>query len=341
MGLTRSDISFDLPVELIAQHPAPERSGSRLLLVEREARRLSDCMFRSLPDLLSPGDLLVFNDTRVTRARLRGRRRDTGGLAEILLLERISGDTWSVMLKPARRCRPGAVLDLQGGLEGTVVEVTGPGRAKVSFRAAGDLENALDAAGEVPLPPYIRREAAPEDSERYQTVYADRPGAVAAPTAGLHFDSGILSRLRERGIETTMLTLHVGPGTFEPLRHDELDRNSLEPERYEIGEACAKAVSTALSEDRRVIAVGTTSARVLETAGRGIAPSEGRTSLFIRPPCSFGVVAGLVTNFHLPGSSLLCLVSALMGLDFMHEAYSHAIGAGYRFYSYGDAMLIL
>ncbi len=341
MGLTRSDISFDLPVELIAQHPVPERSGSRLLLVEREARRLSDCMFRSLPDLLSPGDLLVFNDTRVTRARLRGRRRDTGGLAEILLLERIPGDAWLVMLKPGRRCRPGAVLDFQGGLEGTVVEVTGPGRARVSFRAAGDLENVMDAAGEVPLPPYIRREAAPEDSERYQTVYAGRPGAVAAPTAGLHFDSGILSRLRERGIEATMLTLHVGPGTFEPLRHDELDRNSLEPERYEIGEACAKAVSTALSEDRRVIAVGTTSARVLETAGRGIAPSEGRTSLFIRPPCSFGVVAGLVTNFHLPGSSLLCLVSALMGLDFMHEAYSHAIGAGYRFYSYGDAMLIL
>lgn len=341
MGLTRSDISFDLPEELIAQHPAPERSGSRLLRVERGSGSISDCMFRSLPDLLSPGDLLVFNDTRVTRARLRGRRRSTGGLAEILLLERISEDTWAVMLKPSRRCRPGALLDLQGGREGTVVDVTGPGRATVSFRAEGDLGKAIQDAGEVPLPPYIRRETAPEDSDRYQTVYADRPGAVAAPTAGLHFDSGILSRLRDRGIDTAMLTLHVGPGTFEPLRYDDIDSNSLEPERYVIGEGCAKAVSTALAEGRRVIAVGTTSARVLETAGRGIAPSEGRTSLFIRPPYRFEVVGGLLTNFHLPGSSLLCLVSALMGLSFMHEAYSHAIGAGYRFYSYGDAMLIL
>lgn len=341
MGLTRSDIWFDLPEELIAQHPSPQRSGSRLLRVDREDRRLTDCMFRSLPDLLAPGDLLVFNDTRVTKARLRGRRRDTGGLAEILLLERIPGDAWLVMLKPGRRCRPGAVLDLQGGIEATVMEVTGPGRAKISLKAAGELENALQAAGEVPLPPYIRREAAPEDSERYQTVYADRPGAVAAPTAGLHFDSGILTRLGDRGIGTAMLTLHVGPGTFEPLRHDELDRNTLEPERYVIGEACAAAVSDALAEGRRIIAVGTTSARVLETAGRGITPSEGRTSLFIRPPYRFEVVSGLLTNFHLPGSSLLCLVSALTGLPFMHEAYSHAIGAGYRFYSYGDAMLIL
>jgi len=294
----------------------------------------------------------VFNDTRVTKARLRGRRRDTGGLAEILLLERIPGDAWLVMLKPGRRCRPGAVLDLQGGIEATVMEVTGPGRAKISLKAAGELENALQAAGEVPLPPYIRREAAPEDSERYQTVYADRPGAVAAPTAGLHFDSGILTRLGDRGIGTAMLTLHVGPGTFEPLRHDELDRNTLEPERYVIGEACAAAVSDALAEGRRIIAVGTTSVRTLESM-----PSEGldRTSpsaasgmplawdtdILIAPGHAFRAVDGLLTNFHLPRSTLLALVAALIGLDEVRRLYAIATRERYRFYSYGDAMLLV
>ncbi len=341
MGLTRKDIWFDLPEELIAQHPAPERTGSRILAADREGRRLSGHHFSDLPGLLREGDLLVFNDTRVTKVRLRGSRLGTGGLAEVLLLERLSAVSWRVLLKPSRRCRVGAVIEFGEGLSGTVREVPAPGRAVVEFSSEGSLEQALDMAGEVPLPPYIRRNPAPYDLERYQTVYAASDGAVAAPTAGLHFDEAILAELEAAGISTARLTLHVGPGTFEPLRHDELDRNELEAERFVIGPECAGAVSNALSEGRRIIAVGTTSSRVLETAGRDIEPSTGSTSLFIRPPYDFAVVGGLLTNFHLPGSSLLCLVSAFMGLDFMHEAYGRAIAEGYRFYSYGDAMLIL
>ncbi len=343
MGLTRADITYQLPEELIAQEPAPERSASRLMVVRRSDRSIRHAVFRDLPEFLSKGDLLVLNDTRVVPARLRGSRSDTGSPVEMLLLERLGGSRWLAMIKPSRRIRSGAAMDLRGRLRAAVVERTAPGRAVVELRAeSGDIEEAIRAAGETPLPPYIRRPVRPSDEERYQTVYAASPGAVAAPTAGLHFDAPLFAELGRRGVGTAMLTLHVGPGTFEPLRSDDLDTNALEPERYEIGPECCRLLERTRNSGGRIIAVGTTTTRVLESLGPGEArPSAGTTSLFIRPPFEFRRIDALVTNFHLPGSSLLCLVAAFMGLDLMHGAYRTAVAEGYRFYSYGDAMLIL
>ncbi|NLP05517.1 tRNA preQ1(34) S-adenosylmethionine ribosyltransferase-isomerase QueA [Candidatus Fermentibacteria bacterium] len=343
MSLTRADITYRLPEELIAQEPAPERSASRLMVVRRSDGTIRHAVFRDLPEFLSEGDLLVLNDTRVVPARLRGSRTDTGSPVEILLLENLGGARWRAMIKPSRRIRSGATMDLSGGLHAAVTEKSAPGRAVIELSAeSGDLEGTIRAAGETPLPPYIRRPARPSDTDRYQTVYASRPGAVAAPTAGLHFDESLFVELACRGIGTAMLTLHVGPGTFEPLRCDDLEMNTLEPERYEIGPECCRLLERTRSSGGRVIAVGTTTTRVLEALGTGEAqPSAGTTSLFIRPPFEFRRVDALVTNFHLPGSSLLCLVAAFMGLDLMHEAYGTAVAERYRFYSYGDAMLIL
>lgn len=343
MGLTRADITYRLPDELIAQEPAPERSASRLMVVMRSDRSIRHAFFRDLPEFLSAGDLLVLNDTRVVPARLRGSRSDTGSPVEILLLENLGGSRWRAMIKPSRRIRSGAAMDLRGGLHASVIEKCAPGRAVIELSAeSGDLEGAIRSSGEMPLPPYIRRPLRPSDAERYQTVYASRPGAVAAPTAGLHFDEPLFAELRRRGMDTAMLTLHVGPGTFEPLRNDDLDMNSLEPESYEIGPECCRLLERTRSSGGRVTAVGTTTTRVLEALGPGEArPSSGKTSLFIRPPFEFQRVDALVTNFHLPGSSLLCLVAAFMGLDLMHRAYETAVAERYRFYSYGDAMLIL
>jgi S-adenosylmethionine:tRNA ribosyltransferase-isomerase len=341
-ALTRSDIWYDLPGDLIAQQPLPCRSDSRLLVADRASGTLRHCVFRDLPSLLSRGDLLVFNDTRVIRARLRGTRAGTGGAVEVLLLERLGQGVWKALLKPGRRVRQGILMDFGRGLTGEVREVLPPGRAVIAFHAPDDdPDRFLEAVGEVPLPPYIQRAPEQRDMESYQTVFARHPGAVAAPTAGLHFDPALLEAVAAAGIATASLTLHVGPGTFEPLRHDEIDRNELEPERYVFPQGCSLAVEAAKSAAARVVAVGSTSARVLETAGRGGGAAEGRTSIFIRPPYVFQVVDALVTNLHLPGSSLLCLVASFMGMEFMKQAYDSALGERYRFYSYGDAMLIL
>jgi len=340
--LTRADIWFDLPPGLIAQHPLPSRADSRLMLVERSTGGIRHCTFRELPSLLLTGDLLVFNDTKVIRARLRGSRAGTGGAVELLLVERQGPGRWKVLAKPGRRARAGLRFEFGSGLAGEVLEVPSPGRAVVAFSSPGrDPEEALAAAGEVPLPPYIRRDPVPGDDERYQTIYARSPGAVAAPTAGLHFDRETLSSLEARGVSTASLTLHVGPGTFQPLRHDDIDMNELEAERFEFPAQCAEAVASARRAGGRIVAVGTTSARVLETVGPGAAESAGLTSLFIRPPYRFGAVDALLTNFHLPGSSLMCLVAAFAGLDLTMRAYECAITERYRFYSFGDAMLIL
>jgi S-adenosylmethionine:tRNA ribosyltransferase-isomerase len=345
--LTRKDLRYDLPRKLIAQSPAQKRSGSRLLLLDR-TDGLFDHRFPDLPGLLEPGDLLVMNDTRVFPARLRGQRADTGGRVEVFLLERLEEGRWRALIRPGRQCRRGVRLELPGELSAEVEEPLGRGRALLRFRSEGDdVEGRLREAGEVPLPPYINRRPSPNDADRYQTVYAARPGAVAAPTAGLHFDREVMDALDKRGVRRAFLTLHVGPGTFQPLREERLEENALEAERYSVPADTIEAVLSTRRSGGRVVAVGTTSTRVLETlAQRGWPAGEagelsGETGLFIYPPFEFRAVDALLTNFHLPESSLLGLVAAFAGLERTMSAYRHAVAERYRFYSYGDAMLIV
>jgi S-adenosylmethionine:tRNA ribosyltransferase-isomerase len=344
MSITRSDLDYELPEELIAQEPASRRSGSRLLVLDRQDG-LADRRFTDLPGLLEPGDLLVMNDTRVFPARLRGIRSDTGGRVEVFLLESRDECTWRAMIRPGRQSRKGIELELADGLSAEVLEPLGRGRAVVRLTSDGaPLREALRRSGEVPLPPYIHRRPVGADASRYQTVYARHSGAVAAPTAGLHFDREVLAALEERGVRTTFLTLHVGPGTFQPLREERLQDNVLDPERYTVPASTVRAVSEARRRGSRVVAVGTTTTRVLETlALRGWPQddAEGETDLFIYPPFDFLAVDALLTNFHLPRSSLMGLVAAFAGLDRVRDAYAHAVEESYRFYSYGDAMLIL
>jgi S-adenosylmethionine:tRNA ribosyltransferase-isomerase len=340
---SRSDLMYDLPPGLIAQEPLDTRSDSRLLVARRGPEILEERTFRDLPSLLDPGDLLVMNDTKIFRARLRGVKRATGGKVELFLLSSTDEDRWKVLVRPSKRVRAGTALDFPGGLEAVVEEMLGGGRASVAFSSAGgDTAELIRVAGEVPLPPYIRRTPDELDAERYQTVYASVTGAVAAPTAGLHFDEEVLEGLAGRGVATGMITLHVGPGTFLPLRFDELGRNRLDPEWYRVPAETAGKIMATRRRGGRIIAVGTTSVRVLESIDpEADVTQEGETDLFIYPPWEFGQVDGMVTNFHLPGSSLLALVAAFMGTGFMKRAYGMAVDSGFRFYSYGDAMLIV
>jgi S-adenosylmethionine:tRNA ribosyltransferase-isomerase len=334
-----SDFNFDLPSELIAQVPAPERSGSRLLRVSGTG--LLDLSFGALPELLVPGDLLVFNDTRVVRSRIVGRKH-SGGRVE-LMLERIVApcEAW-MQLRASHPPGVGATIELPGGASATVCE-----RDERFFRLRFDLPTTLAAYleqhGAVPLPPYIARAPEPADAERYQTVYARHPGAVAAPTAGLHFDQPLLAALRARQVGFAYVTLHVGAGTFLPVESDDLSQHRMHSERFSIPPATLSAIDETRSRGRAVVAVGTTSLRALEAAAAGNAADEGdesETSLFITPGFRFRVVDRLLTNFHLPRSTLLMLVSAFAGYDAIRAAYAHAIAARYRFFSYGDAMLL-
>ena len=334
-----SDFDFDLPSELIAQVPAPERSGSRLLHVA--GARLVDLAFGALPELLVPGDLLVFNDTRVVRSRIVGRKH-SGGRVE-LMLERIVApcEAW-MQLRASHAPRVGATIELPGGASATVCE-----RDERFFRLRFDvpttLADYLEQHGAVPLPPYIARAPEPADAERYQTVYARHPGAVAAPTAGLHFDQALLAALRTRKIRFAYVTLHVGAGTFLPVETDDLSQHRMHSERFGIPRGTLAAIDETRSRGRAVVAVGTTSLRALEAAAAGDAVDEGgesETSLFITPGFRFRVVDRLLTNFHLPRSTLLMLVSAFAGYDAIRAAYVHAIAARYRFFNYGDAMLL-
>jgi len=345
---------FDLPPELVAQAPLAERDASRLLVLHRPSGALEHRTFSDLPLLLRRGDLLVTNRSRVFPARLLG-RREGGGAAEILLVRRHAPDVWEALVRPARRLRPGAVVDIGPGLRariegpGAVVppgaETATPSPLRRVRLLLDELspEAALERHGHVPLPPYIRRADAPSDRERYQTVYAREPGSVAAPTAGLHFTPALLEHLRERGIERAELVLHVGPGTFRPVEAQDVREHRVDPERYTIPEDTAAAVDRARAEGRRVVAVGTTASRALESAlgpGGRLRSGNGETSLVIVPGFPFRVVNALVTNFHLPRSSLLLLVSAFGGRERVLAAYAEAVRHRYRFYSYGDAMLV-
>ena len=332
-----SDFEYDLPPELIAQTPATSRSASRLLHVAGE--RLDDRVFSDLAELLVPGDLLVFNDTRVIRSRLKG-RKPSGGEVE-LLLERIVAPTEAWMqLAASHLPRPGGSVLLEGGAQATVLERDG---RFFRLRLDADVPVAvyLERHGEVPLPPYIKRAPQAADSERYQTVYARHPGAVAAPTAGLHFDPPLLERLRDRGVASAYVTLHVGAGTFEPVTLEDLAQHRMHSERFEVPRATVAAVDRARAAGCSIIAVGTTSLRALESAATsgGLRAGAAETELFVTPGFRFRVVDRLLTNFHLPRSTLLMLVSAFAGFDHIRTAYAHAIRERYRFFSYGDAML--
>jgi len=338
--MRRDDFNYTLPAELIAQAPLAERSASRLLSLDGASGRKHDGHFTDLPDLLRPGDLLVFNDTRVIPARVFG-HKSSGGRVELLIERRLGMRRLLALIRSSKSPKTGAKLYLDGDVEARVV-----GRRDDLFEL--ELESGVDAtvwleqAGHMPLPPYIERPDTAADRERYQTVFADRPGAVAAPTAGLHFDQALLDRLAAVGIGRARVTLHVGAGTFQPVRAEHLADHRMHAEWLEVPEATCEAVAATRAAGGRVVAIGTTAVRSLETAAREgmLQPFRGETTLFLTPGCRFRVVDLLVTNFHLPESTLLMLVCAFAGTDCVLEAYRHAVAARYRFFSYGDAMLV-
>lgn len=337
--MQRRDFHFDLPDELIARFPLAERSGSRLLCLDGTSGELVDRQFRELPALLHPGDLLIFNDTRVMPARLLGRKA-SGGQVEVLV-ERVLGDGEALAhVRASKSPKPGSWLELEQGLQ---VEVVGRQNDLFQLRfPEADVPALLERYGHMPLPPYIDRPDEAADRERYQTVYASKPGAVAAPTAGLHFDTELLRLIHEKGIESAFVTLHVGAGTFQPVREDDLTRHVMHSEYAVVPETTVEAVNRTREHGGRVIAVGTTSVRSLESAAASgeLEPFASDTQLFIMPGYRFKVVDAMITNFHLPESTLLMLVSAFAGFDHVMRAYRHAVEERYRFFSYGDAMFI-
>ena len=344
-----SDFHYGLPDELIARYPAPQRDSSRLMVLTRQQEQIEESIFNRIGGWLSPGDLLVLNDTRVIPARLFG-TKESGGRVEIFLTEgqgaRGKGqeNLWRCMLRSSKPCRAGQQIALPDGVIAEIIERTGEQQWLVSFSGSDDFDAWLQQTGEMPIPPYLRRPGEELDRERYQTVYAAEPGAVAAPTAGLHFTPKLLESMRQNGIATAHLTLHVGPGTFQPLRVAQVQEHRIHRERYCIPAATAAAVAATRAAGGRVIAVGTTVARTLEHAADNngsIQPGKGEADIFIYPGYRFKLVDALLTNFHLPESTLLMLVSAFAGQDFVMRAYRRAVEQRFRFYSYGDAMLIL
>ncbi len=340
-----SDFDYELPPERIAKEPARPRDASRMMVLERSTGQFVDSAFRQLPDFLNPSDVLVLNDTRVIRARIRGRLERSSGTSrevEVLFAAPVGENTWEVMVRPGKRVREGDRILFSGG------ELQGVFGSERSFglrllHLAAPVEHFLEAHGHIPLPPYLAREDVASDTAEYQTVYANAPGAVAAPTAGLHFTDEMFENLRARGIEIVKLTLHVGVGTFIPVRSEDPREHALKPERFVLNEESAARLNTARDAGRRLIAVGTTSTRTLEFVlrqhGRFVATS-GESDLFILPGYDFKAVDGMITNFHLPRSTLIMLVSAFASRENILNAYRHAMHAGYRFYSYGDCMFI-
>ena len=335
-----SDFDFELPPELIAQHPAPERSASRLL--DGLDWPPVDRVFRELPGLLNPGDLLIFNDTKVIKARLYGAKA-SGGAVEALIERVLPGtrEVWAHM-RASKSPKPGAVVRFADAFDAEVLGRCGPDNGLFHLRLSGDPFELLERHGHVPLPPYITHDDSADDVRRYQTVFARQPGAVAAPTAALHFDEGVLADLATRGVDTAHVTLHVGAGTFQPVRVERIAEHQMHSECFEVPTATVEAIAQTRARGGRVVAVGTTTLRALESAARGgtLQAGASETSIFITPGFEFRVVDRLVTNFHLPKSTLMMLVSAFAGYEHVMALYRHAIAQGYRFFSYGDAMLL-
>jgi len=345
-----SDFHYDLPPELIAQEPLRERTASRMMVIHRATGRWEHRHVTDLPDYLRAGDLLVVNNTRVIPARLFGRMTDTGGQVEVLLLEDLGQGNWEAMFKASRPARTGTTFRLgHDRVEARIAAVAAEGRVTLALTSAEPVARVMEEEGVPPLPPYIKREKerdprTAEDRRRYQTVYARHAGAVAAPTAGLHFSESLLETLTGQGVRRAHVTLHVGPGTFKPVKVENVEDHAMEAERYEIDEAAASAIAEARQSGPRIVAVGSTSVRTLETVAKeqgSIVASHGRSSLFIYPPFEFQVVDAMLTNFHLPESTLIMMVSALAGRELVLRAYEEAVRQRYRFYSYGDCMLIV
>ena len=339
-----SDFNFDLPQELIAQDPLEDRSSSRLMVLNKESGEIAHRIFHDITEYLHPGDCLVINDTKVIPARLIGTKEDTGAHIEILLLKRKENDVWETLVKPGKKCRPGArVVFGNGELKAEIVDVLEDGNRLVHFEYEGIFEEVLDRLGQMPLPPYITHKL--QDKNRYQTVYAKYEGSAAAPTAGLHFTKELLERIQEKGIEIARVTLHVGLGTFRPVKEDDVLQHQMHSEHYHLPQETVDMIRETKANGGRVIAVGTTSCRTLEavaTAHNGeLVAEDGYTDIFIYPGYSFKVLDGLITNFHLPESTLIMLISAFLGYEKTMHAYEIAVQEKYRFFSFGDAMCIL
>jgi len=337
-----SEFYYDLPEELIAQEPAKERSTCRLMVLDKASGKIEHKIFKDIVEYLDEGDCLVLNNTRVMPARLLGEKEGTGGKIEFVILKNIEGDVWEVMLRPGRRAKPGSRFVFGGGeLKAEVLEVAEGGNRLVKFEYDGVFQQVLERVGIIPLPPYIKKKL--DDPERYQTVYSKYSGSAAAPTAGLHFTKELLAEIKAKGVDIAYVTLHVGLGTFRPVKVEEVTQHKMHSEYYSIDSDAAERINGARRKGRRVVAVGTTSCRVLETVGGEdglVKAARGWTDIFIYPGYKFKVIDALITNFHLPESTLIMLVSAFAGKDKIMEAYNTAVREKYRFFSFGDAMLI-
>ena len=341
MQYKKSDFYYDLPEELIAQTPAEPRDSSRLLVYDRKTGKIEHRIFRDVTDYLKAGDVLVLNDTKVLPARLFA-HTESGGAVEVLLLKRLNIDEWEVLVKPGRKCGVGRELIISEELSCTVTGITESGERRVKFSYDGVFEDILARVGNMPLPPYIKKKL--QDSSRYQTVYARADGSAAAPTAGLHFTPGLLKKIEDMGVEIVKVLLHVGLGTFRPVKEEIITDHKMHSEYFEVTREAAERLNAAKRGGRRIIAVGTTSVRTLESAAdeNGIVrPCKGETDIFIYPPYKFRCVDALITNFHLPESTLIMLVAALTGREEILSVYNTAVGEGYRFFSFGDAMMVL
>ncbi len=337
-----SDFYYDLPEELIAQDPLENRSDSRLMMLDKKTGAVSHHVFREIVDYLNPGDCLVINDTKVIPARLIGEKEGAGAKIEVLLLKRKIGDVWETLVKPGRKAKPGARIQFGGGLlVGEVMDIVDEGNRLIKFEFEGIFEEILDKLGQMPLPPYITHQL--KDKDRYNTVYATHSGSAAAPTAGLHFTPKLLKTIEEKGIDIARVTLHVGLGTFRPVKVDDVENHHMHSEFYMIDEDAAEKINRAKENGKRVICVGTTSCRTIESAAENgrLKPCSGWTEIFIYPGYQFKILDCLITNFHLPESTLIMLVSALAGKEHVLAAYEEAVRKRYRFFSFGDAMFVV